>query len=90
MRPIVFIKWNDAVLRSELNDSATVAHEPVQLHSVGFLLKSDEIGVSFCTDYDPAGDTMREQSFIPRGMIVEEITLGAQCLKIPKPSRRKK
>lgn len=74
MLPIVFIEWDDAVLRSGLNDTGLIAHKPVRLHSVGFLLQSDKKGISFATDYDPDSETYREQSFIPRGCVVRQKT----------------
>jgi hypothetical protein len=72
MLKVVLVKWNDAVLRSEENDTSKIVHKPCVLFSAGILLKSDKKGVTLATDFDPVGKTYREQSFIPRGMIVEE------------------
>jgi hypothetical protein len=76
MMQIVMVEWDDAVLRDTHNDTDIIVHEPLRLHSVGFLLKTDEKGVTICTDYDPIEGTYREQSFIPRGMIVNQTTFG--------------
>jgi hypothetical protein len=73
---IIEVTWHDAVLRPEFNDSSHIAHRPEILHSCGFLLKSDRTGVSLCTDYAPSDGTFREQSFIPRGMIIAQKIFG--------------
>jgi hypothetical protein len=83
MLPVVIIEWNDAVLRHDLNDTSVVLHEPVVLQSCGFLLQSDKDGVTFATDYEPINETYREQSFIPRGMVIKEIVRKT-------PQKRKK
>lgn len=81
MLPVVVIEWNDAVLRNDLNDTSVIWHKPLKLHSVGYLLQSDKDGVTFSTDYDPNGKTYREQSFIPRSIIVSEKVWNPTPLK---------
>lgn len=90
MKDVVVIVWNDAVLRTSLNDTDKVPHVPMLLQSAGFLIKSDKVGVSFATDFDPDDCTYREQSFIPRGMILSERVLSNRNDRvIRKPAKPK-
>jgi hypothetical protein len=82
MLSIVVVEWNDACEYEDLDNTSKIAHKPLVVISTGFLLKTDESGVSLCADYSPAENTYRGQVFIPRAMVIrEEIPNGKTDLR---------
>ena len=87
----VTIVWHDAhTMGAEeiaASDVVARAHRPQVTRSTGYLVLSDETGVTLATDAQDADDgrelTWRGVHFIPRGMIVRE-----QATKPRKPRRR--
>jgi hypothetical protein len=69
-KTLVIVEWADAwnAARWTSDESANALHEPYMVYTVGWLFRSDKIGVSVMDSYsendDPGG-----QHFIPRGMI---------------------
>lgn len=78
--PLVMVSWNDAWIRAEepvtLPDVAAT-HKPMLIHTLGYLLREDEHGVSLANEYYDEEGTYRGRTFIPRAMIlsVEHHTL---------------
>lgn len=83
MKPLIIIEWDDAHGNDAMFNDTDVDHRPLRFTTVGFLIKSDEIGVSLAMDY---GDgKYRDHRFIPRAMVVSE-----QPIKGPVKRRKKK
>lgn len=84
--PIVFVVWLDAhgmgVTDDLTPDDIDKLHRGWPTHTVGFLLRSDETGVTMTTDVQEpstevgAQPTYRGTQFVPRGMIVKEQVIG--------------
>lgn len=76
-RPSVVV-WNDAhaSLEEVAADEVAGRHKPSVIHTYGYIVRSDEVGVSIAAEWLPAengGDeTFRGVTFIPRGMVIEE------------------
>ena len=78
-RPAVVV-WNDAhAALDELSEDEIIArHKPTRIETYGYIVRSNELGVSIAGEWlppDNGGDeTFRGVTFIPRGMVVEERT----------------
>ena len=76
-RPAILI-WLDAhATLDELGeDEITGQHKPSRIETVGYILISDETGVSIAGEWLPASnggdETYRSITFVPRGMVLEE------------------
>lgn len=87
---IVIVEWHDAhtLGQEEVPAAESVArmHHGYLTRSAGFLVQSDETGVTLTTDVQRDGDdeSHRHLHFVPRGMIVSEVTLPEQ------PTKRRK
>jgi hypothetical protein len=44
-------------------------HSPRHIHTVGFLLKNDDVGITVCSSVDTDADMVDGSTFIPRGMV---------------------
>lgn len=86
---LVCITWNDAhTLGNEEIAPADIdeqAHFPYLTHSCGYMIRSDDIGVTLATDVQVAPDgqlTYRNVHFVPRGMVASErVIRGARKVK---------
>ena len=67
--PLVIVEWNDAVNWDSPVSLQDVAgcHRPEIVHTLGWILKDDEVGISLATEY--YDESYRGRSFIPRAMI---------------------
>ena len=69
--------WNDAHANlDEVSESDILAaHRPHVIHTYGYVVRSDDTGVSIAGEWLPAGngadETYRSVTFVPRGMVVE-------------------
>ena len=61
-----------------------VDHRPYRFTSVGFLVRSDEIGISLAGEVGSDGK-FRDHVFIPRVLVIKEWTLGP--IKIPRDKK---
>ena len=72
------VVWNDAhgSLDEVSESDVDGRHRPHVIHTYGYIVRSDEIGVSIAPEWLPAIDgadqSYRGVTFIPRGMIIEE------------------
>lgn len=74
--PVVVVEWDDAHGTEDVRAEA-LNHAPVRLVVAGWLICSDEEGVSIALEYtknDPAD--LRKTRFIPRKMVVSETIIG--------------
>lgn len=70
---VVVVVWNDAW--AELDDAhpELIHHGPKPQVTVGFLIRSDDVGVTLACEYDLDDESdLRSTMFIPRGMVVSE------------------
>lgn len=81
---IICVVWNDAHGDTAMFDASDVCHKAYQFTSIGFLVRSDEIGVSMAREIGEDG-RYRDHGFIPRAMVVDEWIVG----QLTKPRKRK-
>lgn len=75
--PIIAVTWDDAHGSRETFTAEEIDHRPIRFASVGWLLRSDAVGVSIAGER--AGDgSYRDHTFIPRGMVVSEMVLTGE------------
>jgi hypothetical protein len=82
--PLVLVIWNDANTGGD--DAVTTEnlesyHKPTVVHTLGWLLKSDDKGVTLVNEYYDS--TYRGRTFIYRPMII-----SVQPYKLSKPRRK--
>lgn len=75
------ILWNDAHgdATQQVYDLKDLAHAPLVMHTLGWVVKDDATGVTMFTErVDPGDGTVswRGRGFIPRGMVLEVRKLG--------------
>lgn len=90
---MVYVLWLDAHGLGAAEDVSpeeveSRVHKGWPTHTVGFLLRSDDKGVSIATDVQEPDDnaevpkvTYRGTHFIPRGMIQRETLIGSRPRK---------
>lgn len=68
---LVLVEWNDAWCKAEepvtLSDVGAT-HQPTVIHTLGWVLLSDDTGISLANEYYL--DTYRGRTFIPASLIV--------------------
>lgn len=67
--------WNDAHGSDGTISIHEIDHKPYVYTTVGFLLLSDEIGVSIASEMGEDGK-FRDITFIPRAMVVKEFPIS--------------
>ena len=86
--PLVRVTWADAWIRAEepvtLADVA-VSHKPLIIHTLGYLLKEDETGISIANEYYDEDLTYRGRTFIPHAMV---LTIERQDRTKPRKPRK--
>ena len=80
--PLYAVTWADAHGSDGTLQAHEVDHKPYVYTTVGFLVKTDEVGVSVAFEKTEDGK-YRDISFVPRAIVLEEWSLGK--LKKPKP-----
>ena len=78
--------WDDAHGSTVSFDEIEMEHKPYRFTSVGFLVRSNEIGVSLAGEIGEDG-RYRDHEFIPRPMVVKEWIIGP--LRAPRPRKSK-
>ena len=72
-QPFVEVVWNDAWVRADepvtLADVAA-SHKPMVIHTLGYLLREDEVGVSLANEFYDEDGTFRGRTFIYRPMLI--------------------
>lgn len=76
--------WDDAVGNGSEVPEEEIVHAPMRFHLYGWIVRSDEKGVTIASEWRPADNFWRDRSFIPRAMVVEEVVLA-----LVKPRRRR-
>lgn len=72
--PIIGARWEDAHGSDGTISAHEVDHKPYVYTTVGFLVRSDEIGVSIASEQGEDGK-FRDITFIPRKMILKEFPI---------------
>lgn len=83
---LICVIWDDAHGDSVMFDEQDVCHKPYRFTSVGFLVRSDEVGISIAGEIGEDG-RFRDHAFIPRAMVVTEWLIGP--LRQPRKPRTK-
>ncbi len=81
--PIIGVTWNDAHGSDGTISAHEVDHKPYVYTTVGYLVKSDDAGVSLAHEKSEDGK-FRQVTFVPRVMVVKEFPIS------PAKQRRKK
>ena len=76
--------WADAHGSDGTLQVHEIDHKPYVYTSVGYFLRSDEIGVSIASERGEDGK-YRDITFVPRAIVIEEYSLG----KLKRPRKRK-
>jgi hypothetical protein len=87
--PLVKVTWADAYgdKEDEVNlEGASAAHTAEIMHTVGWLVHEDALGVSVCNEKYATRPTFRGRTFIPAAM-VREVTPLAEKKKRRSPKR---
>jgi hypothetical protein len=82
---VVAVVWQDAHFNTDESDASDTVHRPWIYVTVGILVKSDQTGVTVAQDEGEDGK-YRSRTFVPRGMIVDEWTVGP----VKRKTRRKR
>jgi hypothetical protein len=69
--PLVLVEWDDAWINevSVTLEDVGASHKPTTVHTLGWLLREDDVGVSLANEHYDA--TYRGRTFIPRAMVRE-------------------
>lgn len=86
MKPELYAcTWADAHGSDGTLHAHEIDHKPYVYTTVGFLIKTDEIGVSIAFERGEDG-RYRDITFVPRAIILDEFSLGV----LRKPRQRRK
>lgn len=83
--PLVIVEWNDA-WTNEMGvtvEDVRASHKPMVVHTIGWLLLDDEIGVSLANEHFDDG-SYRGRTFILRSMVVK-----VEPVRLVKPRKRR-
>lgn len=86
---LVMVEWDDANTGNEdtvTPDTLDALHKPIIIHTLGWVMREDEIGITLCNEWYHGA--YRGRTFVPRGMIrsITPYTLTKQ--RTPRPSNR--
>lgn len=84
MSELYAVRWADAHGSSGTLADHEIEHKPYQYTTVGFLVRTDEIGVSVAFEQGEDG-RWRDVTFVPREIVLEEWSLG----KLKRPRKAK-
>lgn len=79
---LILLVWHDASGSATKVYEEARDHQPTVMTSVGWLMQSDQIGVSICSEqYTEDGVTQwRGHTFVPRGMCVSETAIHSHVV----------
>lgn len=83
--PITGVVWLDAHGSDGTIFAHEVDHKPYTFTTVGYLIRSDEIGVSIASERGEDGK-FRDITFIPRLMVVKEFPISPKTRKKRSPA----
>lgn len=75
-KPFGVVAWDDAWASGEEVPEDELVHGPMRFQIYGWIVRSDEKGVTIASEWRPHDGKWRDRSFIPRGMVVEELVLS--------------
>lgn len=85
---LVLVNWTDANTGSEdvvTKDNIDSLHKPTIVHTLGWAMKEDDVGITVCTEY--YDEAFRGRTFIPR-ICINSVT-DHRLTKPPKPRKPK-
>lgn len=88
VRPLVAVRWNDAhaMAIGEFTQEEVDATGAYQFTTYGLLARDDDAIVAVASEEGEDGK-LRGVTFIPRGMVVEIVDLGAPSRRRPRKGR---
>lgn len=76
-KQLVVVTWADAkATQAEFYAEGDVPHEPATVHTAGWLLKDDELGITIANEWFQEEDVWRGTTFVPRAMVLSVKRLG--------------
>lgn len=75
MTELYCCKWADAHGSDGTLQAHEIDHKPYVYTTVGFLVKTDEVGVSIAFEQGEDG-RFRDCTFVPRAIVLDEFSLG--------------
>lgn len=81
--PIIGVTWEDAHGSDGTLSAHEVDHKPYVFTAVGYLVRSDEVGVSVAHEQGEDGK-FRDITFIPRKMVVKEFPISPKKKSVSK------
>jgi hypothetical protein len=81
--PIAVCKWSDAHGSDGTIEANAIDHKPYVFTLVGFLIRSDAVGVSIAAELGEDGK-IRDCSFVPRKLVLDEYVLGPAKKRKPR------
>ena len=69
------VVWDDAHGNQSMFNEHDVEHKAYRFTSIGFLVRSDDVGISLAREIGEDG-AFRDHEFIPRVLVVSEWELG--------------
>lgn len=82
------VTWADAHGSDGTLAAHEIDHKPYIYTTVGFLVKSDEVGVSVSFEQGEDGK-FRDITFVPRAIVLDEWSLGTLKKKSPRKAKAK-
>lgn len=75
-KQFVLVIWDDAYTSDDEVEEHAIEHRASRVHSYGWILRSDEVGVTVAAEWGPEDGKYRAVTFVPRSMVVSEIPLS--------------
>lgn len=76
-KPFIMVTWGDAYGSVEVEQREDeISHEPAVYQLYGWLLRSNEKGITVAAEWNSKSNAWRGISFVPRGMVIEEVELS--------------
>jgi hypothetical protein len=70
MKPLALVRWQDAHSDGGQHAESDIAHEALIVHTIGYVLRDDDKGVSIAAEFIPESDNYRAITFIPRALVL--------------------
>lgn len=74
-KQFALVVWDDAFTSDDEVEEHSIDHTPSRVNSYGWILRSDNIGITIAAEWGVDDGKYRIVTFVPRAMVVEEIPL---------------
>lgn len=63
---VTYLKWRDSTYIRTPTTQDVASSRPIELHTVGWLVKEDRTAVSLAMEIDPSDNTYRDYLIVPK------------------------